>query len=130
MKLFVISLNICVLVVYQKVALTEVLQNKMNISEHSAHEIIPDDVENLETSKPKLDKQELRKTIVQVIKDLYPKRDNNLPKILTLYSENLWLKKRPKQIVSLLPYLIYTILTLPPPPSPPKKRCLSISFFN
>ena len=104
MKLFVISLNICVLVVYQKVALTEVLQNKMNISEHSAHEIIPDDVENLETSKPKLDKQELRKTIVQVIKDLYPKRDNNLPKILTLYSENLWLKKRPKQIVSLLPY--------------------------
>ena len=72
MKLFVISLTICVLVVYQKVELTDVLQNKMNLGKHSDHEIIPDDVENLETGKPELDKRELRATIVQVIKDLYP----------------------------------------------------------
>ena len=48
--------------------------------------------------------QELRATIVQVIRDLYHKRGMNLPKILTLYSANLRLKQRTKQIISHIHY--------------------------
>ena len=92
----------------------------ININEHSDNEIIPDNVENLETGKPELDKQEMRAVTEQDIKDLYHNRDNNHPKILTSYLANLWLKQRPKEIVSFLADI--SILT-------PKKKVMTINWL-
>ena len=92
----------------------------ININEHSDNEIIPDNVENLETGKPELDKQEMRAVTEQDIKDLYHNRDNNHPKILTSYLANLWFKQRPKEIVSFLADI--SILT-------PKKKVMTINWL-
>ena len=79
----------------------------ININEHSDNEIIPENVGYLETNKPELDKQKMRAAIVQNITNIYHNRDNNHPKILTSYSANLWLKTRPKEIVSFLADICY-----------------------
>ena len=49
----------------------------------------------------------MRAVTEQDIKDLYHNRDNNHPKILTSYLANLWLKQRPKEIVSFLADICY-----------------------